>query len=140
MRRIELQADRRRLLCDILVLRPNDGIDADVFHARGLIDTGATVSGIGPRPIAALGLRSYGKKPLGSATEERMVNYHLFQLAFDAIDPDRPDVPQWPFLFERIDGFSWSRQTDFDVIVGMDILLQCDVTMARGGRFVLTFG
>ena len=140
MRQFELCADRRRLICDILVLRPDDSTIVSGFRGRALSDTGATVSGIGPGPIAALGLSSYGKKPLGSATEEKMVAYYLFRLAFEAADPDGNDVPQWPYLFERTDGFSWDRPTDFDVIVGMDVLLECNLDLRRGGHCTLAFG
>ncbi len=103
-----------------------------------MVDTGATVSGVGPRIIDALCLRSYGKKPLGSATEERLVNYYLFRVGLvHTADADRP---VWPHIFERIDGFSWQRNTDFDLILGMDILLQCDLTLVRGGACTIKFG
>lgn len=140
MRHIEIQADRRRLLCDVLVLHPDEPTNLAGFRGRGLIDTGATVSGIGPGVISALGLRSYGKKPLGSATEEKMVAYYLFRLAFEALDIGDPTTPQWPYSFERTDGFSWDRATDFDVIIGMDILLECELRLERGGRCGLAFG
>lgn len=119
------------------MFRPDNPVDFAGFEARALIDTGATVSGIGPRVVAALGLRSYGKKPLGSATEERMMDYYLFRLGFPA---DPQGQPSWPFIFERVDGFSWSRDTTFDVILGMDILLQCDLRLERAGRCRLNFG
>ena len=67
-----------------------------------------------------------------------MVDYYLFRLALEwAVDDG---APSWPYLFDRIDGFSWNRETAFDVIIGMDLLLQCDVTLTRGGECVLTFG
>ncbi|UZK68466.1 retropepsin-like domain-containing protein [Sphingomonas sp. S1-29] len=136
---IELRADRRRLLCDVLVLGPDNPVQFEGFRGRALIDTGATSSGIGPAPIAKLGLRSHGKKTLGSATEEKMVDYYLFRLALQH-GGDGDVVPAWPFVFDRIDGFSWRREAQFDVIVGMDILMQCDLHLQRGGACTLRFG
>lgn len=138
MPRIEIRADKRRLLCDILVLGPSSAVDFDGYRARALIDTGATVSGIGPKAIEALGLKSYGKRPLGSATEERMVSYYLFRLGI--MGNDEPNTPRWPYVFDRVDGFSWERPMAFDVIIGMDILQQGDLRLTRDGRCVLDFG
>ena len=121
------------------MFHPDEPAVLSGFRGRGLIDTGATVSGVGPRPIAALGLQSYGKKPLGSATEEKMVAYYLFRLGLEAVEIDDM-VPQWPYVFERTDGFSWDRPTDFDVIIGMDVLLECSLRLTRGGRCRLAFG
>lgn len=69
-----------------------------------------------------------------------MVAYYLFRLAFEAADIDDRAAPQWPYVFERTDGFSWDRPTDFDVIIGMDILLECNLRLTRGGRCSLAFG
>lgn len=138
MPELDLRTDRRRLLVDLYVYRPGDATDLSGFCARGLLDTGARVSGVGPRVISALGLRSYGKNRLGSATEERLVDYYLFRLGIGRTGDDA--APAWPFLFERVDGFSWSRETEFDVIVGMDILTQCDFTLSRNGHGTLAFG
>ncbi|MES2754850.1 MAG: hypothetical protein V4659_09315 [Pseudomonadota bacterium] len=101
-----------------------------------MIDTGATVSGIGPRVVEALGLVSHGKNRLGSATEERLVDYYLFRLG---LTTSVTDAPQWPFVFDRIDGFSWTRDTEFDVIMGMDVLTQCELRLVRD-NCTLAFG
>jgi hypothetical protein len=49
-------------------------------------------------------------------------------------------MPQWPYVFERCDGFSWQRNMAFDVIIGMDVLLQCDLHLSPSGRCTLRFG
>jgi hypothetical protein len=49
-------------------------------------------------------------------------------------------VQEWPFLFDEVEGFSWSRPGDFDVIIGMDILSSCDVALSRDGLCRLRFG
>ena len=93
--------------------------------ATALLDTGATVSGIGPRVINQLALLTSGKNRLGSATDEAFVDYYLFRLGLFSTDQlllDQLGPGDLPFLFDEIDGFSWSRATDFDVILGMDVV------------------
>ena len=126
------------MLVDVLVFGP-DPTNFDSVRGNALIDTGATVSGIGPRIINELGLHSYGKKPLGSATEERMVEYYLFRLGFPPHSGPN-EQPEWPHIFERTDGFSWARPTEFDVILGMDVLLECDLRVNRHGKCQLRYG
>jgi hypothetical protein len=49
-------------------------------------------------------------------------------------------VNEWPYLFAEIEGFGWLRRGDFDVIIGMDILSQCNVVLSRQGECHLSFG
>lgn len=56
------------------------------FAATALLDTGATVSGIGPSVIETLNLRSHMKKRLLSATEEVFASYYLFRVGFYTSD------------------------------------------------------
>ena len=114
-----------------------------MFTATALLDTGATVSGIGPRVIAGLGLKSYAKNRLGSATEERFVDCYLFRLGLfstEQVALEQLGPGDLPFIFGDLDGFSWSRIADFDVILGMDVLSRCDLDISRAGRCTLTFG
>lgn len=113
------------------------------FAAMALLDTGATVSGLGPRVIDQLQLQSHMKKRLLSATEESLVDYYLFRIGVYSTDQMADlagSLQQWPFLFDEVEGFSWRRQADFDVIIGMDILSQCDVVIGRSGICTLRFG
>ena len=124
------------------MLRPGDHSDLRSISATALLDTGATVSGLGPRIIAALELESYGKNRLGSATDEVFVDYYLFRLDLfsdDQVRADQLGPGDLPFIFEEIDGFSWKRQTDFDVILGMDVLAQCDLAASRSGVCRISF-
>ena len=131
-----------RILLDLLVLRAGDPADMTAAPARALLDTGATVSGIGPRIIDGLGLTSYGKKRLKSATEEAFVDYYLFRIGFDVPDDrfESEDSARLPFVFDELDGFSWGRSADFDVILGMDVIRACDLKLMRNGRCTLAFG
>ncbi len=131
-----------RVLLPLCVLRPGNPTDLTYFSATALLDTGATVSGLGPKPIQALGLESYGKNRLKSATDEKFVEYYVFRVGFLARSERAEDshTPALPFTFDEIDGFSWSRFADFDVILGMDVLRKCDLSMDRDKRCVLRFG
>lgn len=141
----ELSFGRRgaRYLFPVAILRPGSSSDITPYSATALLDTGATVSGIGPNVVQRLGLRTHGKKLLRSATEERFVAYYFFRVGFytseEIAEPGRSDLAL-PYIFEDADGFSWTGTADFDVIIGMDILSQCEVRLDRSGRCRLLFG
>ena len=78
-----------------------------------------------------------------SATDEIFVSYYLFRIGlFSSVQ--LTDLPQdasiLPFVIGELDGFSWGRHADFDVIVGMDILSQCDIALDRSGTCKMLFG
>ncbi len=131
-----------RILLNLRVLRGGDPFDMTAIPARALLDTGATVSGIGPRVIADLGLTSHSKKRLKSATEEVFVDYYLFRIGFDVPNGESGAEAGvcLPFIFDELDGFSWGRSADFEVILGMDVLRSCDLTLTRDSRCSLAFG
>ena len=140
MPELSWNSDGRRILLDLLVLRASDPTDMTSVRARALLDTGATVSGIGPRVINELSLESYGKKRLKSATEEVFVDYYLFRIGLELPDDGPEGSAALPFVFDELDGFSWGRSADFDVILGMDVLRACDLMMMRNGHCTLAFG
>jgi hypothetical protein len=87
-------------LLDLRVLRGGDSTDMTSMTARALLDTGATVSGIGPRVVAELGLASHSKKRLKSATDEVFVDYYLFRIGFDLPGSElETDAWRLPFIF-----------------------------------------
>lgn len=143
MRELEFRRRNSRYLFPVAILRPSYSGDITAFSATALLDTGATVSGVGPRIVAALGLESHGKKRLRSATEERFVAYYLFRVGFytteQVAEPER-SAQELPYIFEDADGFSWMGSADFDVIIGIDVLSQCEMDFERSGRCRLRFG
>lgn len=113
------------------------------FAATALLDTGATASGIGPSVVRALQLKSHMKKRLLSATEEVFADYFVFRIGFhttDQLSRIGDNLTEWPYVFQEVEGFSWRRASDFDVIIGMDILSQCDLAFDRNGTCRLQFG
>jgi Aspartyl protease len=130
------QSDGRQILLNVAILGSRNPTDLTFFECVALLDTGATSSGIGPRVIRELGLRSHEKKLLSVATEMRMVEYFLFRVGLFPVGGDgvRSSLP---FVFAEIDGFSWVAAKTFDVILGMDVLSQCAFTLSRTGAWTL---
>lgn len=128
----------RQLLLPIAVLASRDPSDISFVDAVALIDTGATSSGIGPKIVEKLRLKSHQKKPLSVATELRLVDYYLFRIGF--VDGDAVSQNSLPYIFTETDGFSWLEQKSFDVILGMDVISQCDLHVMRNGSWQLSFG
>lgn len=142
MREFSFRRQQRRYLFPVLIFRP-DASDMTSFAATALLDTGATASGVGPSVIEALELRSHMKKRLLSATEEVFADYYLFRIGlYTSVQMANvaESIQEWPYLFDEVEGFSWQRRGDFDVIIGMDILSQCDVALSRDGAGQLRFG
>lgn len=125
------------------MLRPGGFSDLTIFTATALLDTGATVSGIGPQLIQRMQLRSYGKGRLGSVRDEAFADYFIFRLGLysdEQIASPQSGPSDLPFLFDEIDGFSWMRPEKFEVLLGMDVLSRCDVTLNRHGHCRIGFG
>ena len=109
--------------------------DLTYINATALLDTGSTVCGLGPSIVKKLALQSYGKRPLGSATELRMVPYFIFRIGLFGVGGS-----PIPYVFAELNGFGWPEDKSFDVILGMDVLSQCDFEMDRTGNWRLGFG
>lgn len=141
MPELSFRHDGRRVLLEIAVLKPGGWEDFRWVTATALLDTGATVSGLGAPLIRKLGLVSYGKRVLKSARDEAPVPYFIFRLGlFPDVHSPAPDGLRVPFVFSELDGFGWMRDADFDAILGMDVLRQCDLRMDRDGTGSLSFG
>src|SRR4051794_757975 len=128
MQELSFRRGKRRFLFPIRVLAAESGSDMTSVAATALLDTGATASGLGPTVIETLGLRSHMKKRLLSATEEVFADYYLFRIGLytsEQLEHVEDGIAQWPYVFPEVEGFSWRRNADFDVIIGMDILSHC---------------
>ncbi|BBB13835.1 hypothetical protein [Sphingopyxis sp. FD7] len=130
---IEGRHDGRRIVTDVAVLAAENPADLSHVIGRALIDTGATSSGVGPTIVTQLGLRSYGKRPLGSATDERMMPYYFFRLGFLGYRDANGmiETHAFPYVIGECDGFGWPMARHFDVIIGMDVLGKCRFTVDR---------
>lgn len=134
--RIEWQHDGRRILLPVIILPPEPSTDLTGNEGRALLDTGSTTSGITPRVARRLNLLQRGKRPIGSAQGEGQAERYLFRIAL----PLPTDSPTFPFVFESVSGFELAETFQFDALIGMDVLRQCDFSMDRTGRCRLQFG
>ena len=143
MRELRIRRRGSRYLLPVAILKPDTPFDLTSVTATALLDTGATVSGIGPRVIADLKLESYGKNRLRSATDKMFVDYYLFRVGLfttEQMSLAPSGDASLPFILEEVDGFSWRQPADFDVILGMDVISRCDVALDRSGFCSISFG
>jgi hypothetical protein len=133
--------DGRRILLPVAVLRSDNPADLTFVQATALLDTGATSSAIAPRIVSQLELDPYAKRPLMVATEERLVDYYLFRIGlFPNAAGSSQDSLALPYVFAETDGFRMRDSTTFEVILGMDVIRHCDLTVGRDGNWRLAFG
>ena len=136
---IEWKREPRRVLLPCLILAPFPAIDLSGIEARALIDTGSSVSGIAKGIAEQLNLSRLGKRPLKSAQGDGQVERYAFRVGLQPTrDADRPN--RFPFVFEEVIGIELTNAFEFNALIGMDILGQCDLTMMRTGHCTLSFG
>lgn len=83
-----------------------------------------------------LGLVGRGKRPIGGIGGEEQAERYLFRIALFGDGAS----PTLPFAFDDVLGFELRDSFSFDVLLGMDILRQCDFELLRSGRGTLTVG
>lgn len=138
MWRIEWRHERRRILLPVLILAPYPATDLTGVEAKALLDTGSSVSGVAGNLAESLSLKQMGKRPLKSAQGEGQVERYAFRVGFW---PDRAEPgPAFPFVFDEVIGIELTNAFEFNALLGMDILSQCDFAMQRSGGCTLTFG
>lgn len=117
----------RRILLNVVLLRPDPPTDITFVPVSALLDTGATASGISRTLAERLQLPSIGKQPIGTAGGTIMAERYLFRIGI-------PQAQQFPFIFDDITGFEVGGSGNFQVLLGMDVLSRCDFTMTRDGQ------
>ena len=138
MHRIEWRREQRRILLPILILRPFPVTDLTGADATALLDTGSSVSGVSREFAQSLGLVGLGKRPLKSAQGEGQVERYAFRVG---LRPNRESGGvAFPFVFEEVIGIELTNAFEFNALIGMDILRQCDFISKRGGNCSLDFG
>lgn len=136
---LEWKRESRRVLLPVQILRPFPVTELTGVGATALVDTGSSVSGIASGLARRLGLHGRGKRPLISAQGEGQVERYAFRIGFQPDHP-REDAPRFPFVFEEVIGIELTNAFEFDALLGMDILRQCDFSMKRSGDCTLRFG
>lgn len=135
MIRVEGRHDGRRILLPVAVLRSEN--PADLTHSvfTGLLDTGATTSWISPRVIAELELVELMKERVSFAMSEETASVYLFRVGLFG-DAARTGLP---YVFAEVRGFRLRQRSDFDVIIGMDLLSQGNFALSSSGKWTLEF-
>lgn len=129
--------DGRRILIPVVIVAPVLGAEVQMMDGLALVDTGSTTSGVKQSVARSLGLVGLGKRPLGSAGGEVQAERYLFSLGLRG---SATSAPSFPFIFEEVMGFELKASFQFDALIGMDILRQCDLAIERNGRFRLGYG
>lgn len=110
----------------------------DIIQCRALLDTGADGTSIVRSLARTSGFRSLGKR---SVIGVGGANYHRTWAVYLGFLPDADaaksqasgiHILDEPLLAVEIPDNQW-----FEVIIGRDVLTQCDFTMKRGGYFEL---
>ena len=138
LHRIEWRRESRRILLPISILAPYPVTDLSGVEAVALIDTGSSVSGVAIGLAQSLGLVGLGKRPLKSAQGEGQVERYAFRVGLRP-DQSGSDAP-YPFVFEEVIGIELTNAFEFNALIGLDILGQCDFTTSRDCRCTLLFG
>jgi Aspartyl protease len=133
---IEWRHGGRRIVLPISILPPEPAFDLTGIAGIALVDTGSTTSAVTPRVVKALGLRPLGKRLLGSAQGEGMAERYIFRVGLHSAD----EAPTFPYIFPEIVGFELSDSFQFEALIGMDILGQCDFSITKSRTCRLTFG
>jgi hypothetical protein len=139
MQILEWRREPHRVRVPVLILRPSPAADLVGEAGTALIDTGSTVSGVAVRTAEALGLARRGRQPLGSAQGIWDAERYAFRIGLTP-DYSPPDRPTFPFVFDSVIGIELPDAFEFDALLGMDILSQCDFAMNRRGACRLVFG
>jgi hypothetical protein len=120
----------------VVILPPTPSTDLTGYDGMALVDTGSTTTGITPRVARHLSLPKRGKRPLGSAQGEGQAERYLFRVG---VQPPS-DGPSFPYVFDDVIGFELAETFQFDALLGMDLLRQCDFAIFRPGGCRLVFG
>jgi hypothetical protein len=137
---IERRHDGERIILPVAILPPPEPSELRWVEAPALIDTGATTRGIAgghrerSRPAADR------QAPDGIGVRRDLVDRFLFRIGVFADREQDDDRPAPPFLFDEVEGFCRRDGFQFRVIIGMDVLSQCDLTIDRKRRYSLRFG
>jgi hypothetical protein len=135
---IEWRREQRRILLPVTILAPFPITDLSGLGGRALLDTGSSVSGVASRVAEALNLAGLGKRPLTSAQGLGQAERYAFRIG---LQPDaEATAPAFPFIFDEVIGIELTNAFEFEALIGMDILRQCDFEMLRDGLCRLRFG
>ena len=135
---IEWHYSDARLIIPIAVFAASHSTNAsELVRTDGLIDTGATRSGIRSDIARRLGLRSESQRRIETANgplfaREYLVRFGLFAGDFGGGEADQNN--QYPIVLDRhFFTFELAAGFTYPVLIGMDVISQCDLHVLRDG-------
>jgi predicted aspartyl protease len=139
---ISFRHDRRQIIIPIAILTPDEPGTSQRFHRSfGLIDTGASSSGISRRIAEELALPRRGKTVITTPAGEHVAR--LYRMGVGVYPGDAADdgaVAAHPYVlpFELI-GIECSPGAAFDVLIGMDLIGRSELHVRSDGSGSITF-
>ena len=138
MPRIEWQHNRERLLLPIVVMPGyNSSNPMQAIRTEGLLDTGATGTGIRADIAAELRLRPKGQRRVNTANGLIIASEYVVRIGFicgDYTDPGFEPNTREPYMLDReLMGFELLAGFAYPLLIGMDILGYGDLSIGRDG-------
>ena len=144
MPQIDWRHNRKRLLLPVVVVAPLNALNPNLsLRTVGLLDTGATGTGIRQDLAEELSLTPKGQRRVHTANGMITASEYLVRIGFvcgDYSDPDFVPDQQQPYVLEdQILSFELQRGFGYPLLIGMDVLGSSDLTISREGtaRLVL---
>ena len=136
---INWRHNRERLILPTFVLPPAYTVNAsDSARMDGLLDTGATGTGIRRDLADRLGLMPKGNRRVLTANGFLMADEFVFRVGFvigDYRDPGFDPGRELPFVLDReILGFELQAGFPYALLIGMDIIGGGDLTVRSNGE------
>lgn len=142
MPKINWRHDRKRLVLPISIFPSSTAANPHEYALiTGLLDTGATGTGIRQDVASRLGLEKRGRRQVFTANGDILANEHLIRVGFyPGVFSEYPfDIKTTlPFVLEKeLLAYSLHPNFSFEMIVGMDIIAQADLLLMRNGGATL---
>jgi hypothetical protein len=133
MPELSFRHDRRQIIVPVAVISPDDV--TRIIVADGLLDTGASASGISRRLADQLNLPMVGKRLIATPSGEHMSRFYETRLGFF---PDGTAPTGMPYVLDQ--GFTvlgMETGSRFDILIGMDVLGWRDLTIRADATGIL---
>lgn len=142
MASIEWFHNRSRLVLPIVVMPPVTADNSQVsIRTTGLLDTGATGTGLRIDLAEELALSARGTRRVNTANGLVIAAEYLIRIGFVCGDHRNPEFAgdrQHPYVLDNeYVGFELQRGFAYPALIGMDILGVSDLTIRRDGSATL---
>ena len=141
------QHDGNRALVPVAILgTTNDGgltlpSSEDLAAFRALVDTGATGTAVTGRVVSSAQLKPISKRKVLGVSGAMISNVYQFRLGFvlQNQSPDGSAETGISFVGGMLQGTELAGEHDFDVLLGMDVLRHCQLTLLPSRQFTIAF-